>query len=485
MGIDLTPWVCETISSNTRASQIIKKEYEKDKEKYYTAARESDYWDHNAFQALELSREIVARQALGVISHPDGYRSMQKALSQGWPEIYRFIKKSKREINLEEVLLKVTKDGARIDYMTNDQLNGALLVSYILAQVEGLEIQHSPILEQLYFIYQNLEINASRQIRLSLFPDDVVKRATRYKDRVFETYQVNEQHNSFFSPKSKKGLTAMAESLTFMLDHEGLTSSIIEEVKMSEEEITEMFAGLINFYDAYDRIPTEDELKVFYPAAWTIRALSKRYNEAKEMYFSNAKDTLYPEVMRLMTELEKEKEESKQKQKALGNAHQEIDRLRNQLKTEYTRARSELDDEIKEQRRQISAYQEEKEKMLMELKELRTLQEALFAEPEDAPQIPEVINDQWDEICLIVGGHERWRNHITQYLPDRWRIIGPDDPFDPRILDSVLMVFFVTEYLSHAQYEAVSAAAKRKDIPIAYIPTTGVGSALNAIQRAL
>ena len=79
---------------------------------------------------------------------------------------------------------------------------------------------------------------------------------------------------------------------------------------------------------------------------------------------------------------------------------------------------------------------------------------------------PEIELEQFQGI--IVGGRNAWHAKLKQYLPNTWRYIHPDDNIDISSI-SADIIFFATDYLSHAAYYAVIGEARRKQIPIGYI----------------
>ena len=65
---------------------------------------------------------------------------------------------------------------------------------------------------------------------------------------------------------------------------------------------------------------------------------------------------------------------------------------------------------------------------------------------------PEIELEQFQGI--IVGGRNAWHAKLKQYLPNTWRYIHPDDNIDISSI-SADIIFFATDYLSHAAYYAV------------------------------
>lgn len=91
-------------------------------------------------------------------------------------------------------------------------------------------------------------------------------------------------------------------------------------------------------------------------------------------------------------------------------------------------------------------------------------------------------NTKADELYVIVGGHVNWVNKLKAEFPG-WTYILPSTfkTVDAGSLDHKDMIFFFTDYISHAAYGKFIGIARERKIPFSYLHGVNMGQIVRQI----
>ena len=308
------------------------------------------------------------------------------------------------------------------------------------------------------------------------FHSDDIKRVRKLKANIYDQAGIN-RFFSTFDDTCLKSMANILAALEFLYDLEGLSASIIEDEQLSENDIDEIIATYCYITQSEDA----EEVANYLAYGYIIRALLRAYRRVKEQHFKTSRETLYLDLDTAQHEARTAREEAKDLQALLSQRDKEIRGLENRVKSEYTRA-------VTEYQGQLKAVKNKNEDLRQQLSqaqaEAQMLREALFSVPEPTPRIGTPI-DLSIYRGVVVGGHERWQARMKEVLPDTWCIIHPDDNVDLNVIAGADIVFFFTGYLSHAVYYGVIGETRRRNIPVGYIKRINDVECLKEIQNEI
>lgn len=134
----------------------------------------------------------------------------------------------------------------------------------------------------------------------------------------------------------------------------------------------------------------------------------------------------------------------------------------------------------KESEALLSKYQNDRE-------ELIALREFVYHLEQEAPEIETLSLDVMKEAIatkkyVIVGGHVNWVNKLKAEFPG-WTYILPSTfkTVDAGSLDHKDMIFFFTDYISHAAYGKFIGIARERKIPFSYLHGVNMGQIVRQI----
>jgi archaellum component FlaC len=225
---------------------------------------------------------------------------------------------------------------------------------------------------------------------------------------------------------------------------------------------------------------TPEELLNYISSAIFIKAFIKLYNETKEHYFKNNRQTLFLEI----EDYKKENEDINERLRILQiqyeklkdsyeNAKKQIIEEQKDIVGEYEKKIRNLDKRIAELENETSIYK----------REIIPLRNLIFNKDNELPPKEDMIPDKIYEKGIIFGGHERWVQKMKDRLPN-FKFINNSN-FDVSVLDNMRYIFFNTEYISHSLYYKVINNISCKDTEISYIDNNNENIVMSKILETI
>lgn len=290
--IDLIPFVCEAFASNKGVYPLVNKLYERDKLEYYQAAKTSPWYNHEILTSQSIEKEIIMKRALPLIMEGDPDKLLQ-IVRKGWKTLYNTIKAQGDIVNLSSVLCKVLPvNDTSLNKYTNDQVNAYATISLLLARLLGKDIDTTDPAHDIVINNYHMQLQWTQgtyRFTYSTLPADTKVKIRALKERIYTEYGINRYWISYTDPAVSQDISQYTEGLSFLLDTEKLSASIIEDETLSERDIEEILAA----YHVTSGNLSKSESVKFLAAGHIIKSLLRAYKRLKEQYFANNKETMY------------------------------------------------------------------------------------------------------------------------------------------------------------------------------------------------
>jgi hypothetical protein len=477
--LDITPFVCEAFASNPKVYKLIERLYEKNRVKYYQTAKSSPWYKHKILTSQSIHKEIVAKRALPLLLEGEVEEILQ-IIKMGWPMIYNWTKKQK-SISIDEAMtLVMPKNPSRneeLEKITNEEINSIFVVSLVMANILEKKIEESARYKILFGTLCHRMKWAEKENRFSYtaLPQDEKAKVRQLKKEVYKYANINRFFVSF-TASDCESLRKVNDAICFLFDSEGLSTSILEDEQLTEQDVEEILA---TYCIARPDLSDLDNVAQFLVTGNITKGLLRAYTRLKKQYFKTSKETLYLDLDSTQQEAREAKGEVERLSSIVLQHEKEIASLRKQIDNEYSRAAVEY-------RGQLKAAQSENLDLKKRFDAMKSraeeLENALFSqeiEEEASPVDLTLVRG------IIVGGHQRWHSRMRQVLPENWRLIHPDEDIDLALIVGFDIVLFYIGYLSHAVYDLVADEAKRRGIPAGYLRKTNPVECLGEIRRAV
>lgn len=257
-------------------------------------------------------------------------------------------------------------------------------------------------------------------------------------------------------------------SMVFDVDKMMFTS-ITENLKIKKREIDEIIAV---YYLASPDNEKEDisSLAQFFIPAMIIKGMVKSYQELKQYYFQNSKETTYSDMEILESE-----------NKTLIAENSKLKSEVNRLKSEYKR---DIEADNVALKREIETLKDQLEESRQMESELYALREAVFDMDYEFDE-DEIADVDIPEVnAIIVGGHENWHNKLRDELPDTFKYLeGFNERFDIGLLDNVDYVLFFTGYMNHSVYYKAIDYCRKHGVNVGYLKSIAVEYSKQEIEK--
>ncbi|QGG46328.1 hypothetical protein [Heliorestis convoluta] len=478
--INILPFLVETVSGNTEIYQTIDRIYEKDKSKFHQLARESEFYNHEAVISSSLQREIYGKKVLGILlDESNNEKNILELVRKGWKRIYGWVKANQR-IDAEYLMKVLFREKSQQGSEPSDcEINGWTAIIIVTSRAMGKEIVetdgYNKILNimnaRLWFLEGHQRYSFER---LSL---DEKQKVQRIKKEVYKYAGVSSDYYEIREAKNPEILN-WYQAYAFLFDVEKLSSSIVEEVNLSEEDIN----CILGTYYIRFRNQNKDEASKYFMGAHIIMGLLKAYKKAKKEYWKNNNETNYLDIEALHQELDQLHEEKRNLEKRLYQVEEKNSQLVRKVESEYKRAYGESRDKLRELENENTKLKKQLTTDQQEAHELRELFFRLDSSEEDF-----ITNESTVDLSavrgVIVGGHERWQTKMREKLKE-WRFVSTDAlNVDVSILNQAEIIFFFTGYLNHAMYDKLITEAKKLDVPVGYLSAVNEEASLKEISE--
>lgn len=473
--LDLTPFVCEAFASNSGVYKVIERIYEQDRIEYYQTAKMCKWYNHEILTSQSIEKEIVSKRALAILLEGDPDKLLL-IICKGWKSLYDYIKKQ-RSISLEDAYdFFRPKSKSGLDRLTNDTVNAIGVIGVLLARILNKPLKETPFYtEFIQSLRGRLELaKGVKAFDLKSFEPADVKKVRKIKASIYEKAGISRYFSTFHDTRFES-MAKISTALEFLFDLEGLSASIVEDEQLSENDIDEIIAT----YCYITQSENVEDAGNYLVYGYIIRALLRAYKRVKEQHFKTSRETLYLDMNTAQHEARAAQEEVKSLQALLAQRDREIRNLENKIKSEYARAVTEYQGQLKEVGKENGILKHQNSLLQADVDDMY---KALFDVKEESAEV-DTPADLSLYRGIIVGGHERWQTRMKEILPATWRFVHPDTDYDLNIVATADLVLFFTGYLSHAVYFPVIAEARHRKLPVGYLKRINREECLTEIQN--
>jgi len=483
--INLLPFLMEAFAVNPKAKKEIDRVYGTNPLKFYSLAKSSKYYKHPFITEGDIFREEYGKRILGILlasdKSPDVYTDdVLKIVKASWPHLYSYVSRHSEIDFIEYAKTFLERPG-----ITDDIFNTETLMLYWLAVImqknpkdsqENMEfIKHfeSFLFSRLNFIKKD----SKSKFTYSTFEPELKDAVEVFKDRIYNEYGKIESYDDIFWSQ-ETAVKKYADALSFLFDTEGLSaSSLLGAVKCSKKDIAEILGA---HYLVYKNKNKEEGVK-FLITGIILKGMMRSYKELKEYYFQHNKETVLLEMKHQDDKIASLEDENIFLKK-------QVENLKNELSSKVAAVEASYAEEVRKLKDKVSSLTEELEAERQKNSELFALRELMFSLDRQV-EIEKEAEDKDIDLSavrgVIVGGTGKWQQKMKELLPTFTFLSADSENFDPSVLDEKDIIFFYTNYISHAIYYKVVNIARAKGIEIGYINAANEERALNAIKNRI
>lgn len=444
---------------------MIDKVYEKYKYKAYKSAKSSKWYNHTIFCDGGIEKQIYSRKLLGLFnlaeSNTDVCQDLIEIIKKGWKDLYYYIRKQE-ELDLSDAINKFAYKGISVN-----NINGICIILCTLAISMGIEIKQDKWYETLFqMLKQRLDYYDGKLFKHFNYndcPNEIKEKAIQIKNRIFNeygtikyAYDVNELYS-----ENDPDIKTYVKNMNILYETENLSFDF--ERLVSNRDVEEICAV---YWMTYRNQNLQQSVRYLVNGLF-LKYTEKEFNKVKDYYFKNNKETLYLDMQHKDEKIEELTTENESLKRQIERLNSEI----NTLKYNYKKS---LETEINQLKQQINKFQDELSKTKQHEQELFQLREFVFEQEYSDNNIETDNTNKEITIpnvkCLIVGGHENWRNKLKEELPDSFKFLAGDKAnFDLQYINDVKLVIFNVAYMNHATYYRIINFCRKRNIKFYFI----------------
>ena len=442
--VDISPLVAVALGQATHCHKALDRLYQTDiyRYRFYRAAITSPYYKHKFVVGGVLIEVEYTRKALGIITFLINSKQEQnendflkvseafkKILQRAYPYAYSHML-AEATLVPEKFVSALIKKHKGIDNIRESEIHNNIAVAIYLA-MKQLKTTIWDESSQIFFSYAQRSLNEvknTEDLKPSIYDEAhrllVVQDAeAKHTDLV----QYVASNNSMLQING-------SERFHFVFNTLKLSFTSIVENSRTDKRTFQQLA--IAYYIATPHNErSEESLRDYIIAATIIYRLVQAYNDVKEYYFANNKESMYTETEEL-----------------------EIDKRKLHLeKRNLEQIIEELSGEINEQDRKIRRLEEDLAAAKNTKTELIALREMVFQQN----QSNEILAGQgknYSELkslkAVFIGGRPAWQKKMKEFLPNATFIDTAVLHFDTGLLRDT-DVYVNTTYINHAIYYRV------------------------------
>lgn len=481
--INLLPFLMEAFAVNPKAKKEIDKVYGTNPLKFYSLAKSSKYYKHPFITEGDIFREEYGKRILGILlasdERPDDYADdVLRIVKAGWPHLYSYVSKHDEIDFMEYAKTFLDRPG-----ITDDIFNAETLLLYWLAAIMQKKLKDSPQNMEIIkhfesFLFARLDFikkDSKSKFTYSTFEPELKDAAEAFKDRIYNEYGKIDSYDDIFWSQNIT-VKKHADALSFLFDTEDISaSSLLGSVKCSRKDIAEILGA---YYLVYKNKNKEEGVK-FLITGIILKGMIRAYKELKEYYFRHNKETVLLEMKHQDDKVASLEEENIFLKK-------QVENLKNELSSKVAAVEASYTEEVRGLKDKVSSLTEELEAEKQKNSELFALRELMFSLDRQAELEKEAEDIDLSAVRgIIVGGTGKWQQKMKELLPTFTFLSADSENFDPSILDEKDIIFFYTNYISHAIYYKVINIARTKGIEIGYINAANEERVLSAIKNRI
>lgn len=463
------------ITENNSMRKDIDIMYEKDREKYYNAAKNFSGYNHIIITQGKLEQEIYAKKALGILICAEIDKELRgkviRHIRKYYPELYKVLSKGYFEIDAK--LIK--KHNNRYDNEMALPLLNTLLYLFLY---KGMDVSGKYLADT----YKKILIEIIRYESTDSMTENINEGIENCKETIKNLKK--EIKRTYGNLNCYKDIMENKDEFVITLGRIIKHILITEKINVEYISLNDNYLNVDNIYLAYIRSGNmvekigENNLVIFIVIGIMVKILANQYKNSKQLYFKDFKETLYHTIKELSEENKVLKEENYKLNKIISGFQVENNTVKERVKIEIDAYKDEHLKEVYQLKKEIKNLNDELLEEQRNKEELKQLRELLF-NIQGKEYVPKESKGNLKDYSkyksiVIVGGSLDWRKKIKEKYPEILTIDGFNENFEISILNNVDFIFFYTGYMNHATYYRVINFIKNKEIRIGYIGKTNI-----------
>ena len=462
MGANITYFVAEALAHDPNNYKALDCLYQRNKLLFYKTAEASEYYDCFMIKQNSVIKMEYIRKALGVMLYvlnhmkpqddcqddcqgdcpgqpPCDYRDdFFDFIMKAYPYVCQYLRNC-GTVSFDDFMLRFVKKKKGIDNVSDDELNGTLVILLFMSKYYQKEIDMDFTYQTLMndYIVSRMEVCGGESNAI-LTGDAFSRVAASFIKRHCKGYSVNDFNSGRFLREMEEGLLSQYLVLFDFIPLD--PASIIESTNYDGDILKNLVKGFISHkgLDIDNNFENVDksELHSYLMHGFLVYKLAQAYGEVRDYYFKNNKETLLLEI----ENVKKDIKEIELKCKSLTGAKKETEaRL-----IEAERVNKRLRKEIEVLKRNQT-----------DLAGLRQLAFSLKSDEIVEPNEPIRFDSLKDIKAVIAGGQDNWQAKLKEHLPGCIFIGINSEKFDVRLLHGCRDIFLNTRHMTHKLYYRV------------------------------
>lgn len=446
--------------------------YKKKKEKYYACAKKSEFYNSIMGKELSLLAEEYFKKCVGMLEYikefseedsQDTFEDIFMLFKKGYRKVYLYLKRYDGENKIDAEFFFHDYLGKSYQFMSDDGLTSTVVAAIFWGNAFDNMYNFEFLITMLQ--EQWVHYQGERRLNLDNIPDELNVKAEMYKKQVPKKIWDN------ILISSDNGY----HGYDFLFDLEHLSHlSIFNELKFGEKEIKEV---VLSYICAKEYCGLKESFDEYIHHALFMLGMCKAYNNVKEVYFANNKETMYVELDELKGEVSKYKSLFEQEKARNLSLDKKENLERSQLLSE--------NETLQRENRRLLAQIDQMQK---DSKELIALRDYVFAQHSendilDSAEIRVDISALNKLKGVIIGGHPNWQNKLKEKLIT-WTFIDVDvSSVSVDLIKGADIVIFNTGYLKHSLYYTVMNVVRNENNILGYVSSTNIEMVLKEIWK--
>lgn len=454
---------------NSEIKKALDKLYSQDKNKYYTAVKNSPCREYIIMTDGTLEQEIQGRKALGILLIAEDDFNLRntiiKLLKNQYPIIFNAVKKhdkkdlSKRYVQMDEITRETE---ARLDssvyfyfaiYRFPETIDQGFIKS-IINDMKYFEF-YNPLTRD---INKELDLNKLEIQQIKILIKKEFGKINSYKDILNSNLQQVKELSSILENIfiiNKLDITYLFSNSNFINIDEIILAYLKRENKSSDPQI--ILQAMVN--------------GIF------LKSFINEYKKSRELYFHNNEEELLNKISLLEENLIKKEEENKNISDKVATLQKQNSELQESLYNEINKLNKKHNYKICEMQNKVNTL----EKQLLEENnyrgELNILRDYIFKVTTNyTPENSEKTLEEYilNKNIIIIGGAKEWRRKFRDRYPNIRSLNGFNETFDTNILANYDYVFFYTGFMNHATYHKAMSYIRTHEIKFGYLGKTNI-----------
>lgn len=189
--MDIMLFLIEAFVYNKQIWPDIDRLYQSNKYEFYSAAKESKYYNHKLLLEGDIYKQEYGRRILGILAYLEKTKSgeldkeLTKIIEKGWPHTCKYVQNNEK-IEFEDYVKKFMKPGTSVN-----RLNTELTMLYAIAHIRRKEIAETELYKS-YIQSTTARAQGYEMAKENLFdtlPGEAKEKIIQLRKRIEEKYK--------------------------------------------------------------------------------------------------------------------------------------------------------------------------------------------------------------------------------------------------------------------------------------------------------